>query len=119
MFTSLLNYRHRNAENPTQWSDAAGVRAIATRAHTNYPIALSVDDSDDSFALRIQTEERIDPRRILGYIITSMQAALVLPLIMSGMIDASATQRFWMPWTRRSGPTTASGPVPMRQLPTG
>ena len=76
LFTSLLNYRHRNAENPTQWSDAAGVRAIATRAHTNYPIALSVDDSDDSFALRIQTEERIDPRRILGYIITSMRAML-------------------------------------------
>ena len=38
---------------------------------------------------------------------------------MTGMTDASATKRPSRPRTRRSGPTTASGPVPIAAVPHG
>jgi hypothetical protein len=46
-------------------------------------------------------------------------AAFVFTETMSGMIEASATRSPAMPWTRSVGSTTASGPTPMRHVPTG
>ncbi len=44
--------------------------------------------------------------------------AFVLPPVMLGMIEASATRSPSMPRTRRSGSTTARSSVPIRQVPT-
>src|SRR6202012_1565694 len=46
-------------------------------------------------------------------------AALVLPETSVGITDASAMRRPAIPWTRRSGPTTAIGPVPIVQVLVG
>ena len=46
-----------------------------------------------------------------------MHAALMFPLIKSGITDASAIQRFSSPLTLRSGVTTAFSSTPMRQVP--
>src|ERR1019366_2383674 len=48
-----------------------------------------------------------------------MTGALVLPLTTLGMIDASTTRSPVIPRTCNSASTTSSGPLPMRQLPTG
>ena len=48
-----------------------------------------------------------------------MAGALVLPLTITGMTDASATRSPAMPWTMSRASTTAIGSVPMRQVPTG
>jgi hypothetical protein len=45
--------------------------------------------------------------------------ALVLPRLMRGMTEASATRRPSRPRTRSSGSTTASSCVPIAQVPTG
>ena len=47
------------------------------------------------------------------------QAALVLPLVMVGITEASATRRPSMPCTRRVGSTTAAASHPILQVPTG
>src|SRR5580692_3965893 len=46
---------------------------------------------------------------------------LVGARVIRGMIEASATRRFSIPWTLRSSPTTASASSagPMRHVPTG
>ena len=48
-----------------------------------------------------------------------IEGALVLPDVSVGMIDASAMRRPEMPWTRRRSSTTASGSLPILQVPTG
>src|SRR6056297_1247549 len=46
-------------------------------------------------------------------------AALVFPVTMRGMIEASATRNPSIPWTRRRGTTTESSSTPILQVPTG
>ena len=45
--------------------------------------------------------------------------ALVVPEVNAGMIDASMTRNPPIPCTRNRESTTAPGPSPMRQVPTG
>ena len=47
------------------------------------------------------------------------QGAFVLAEVIVGMIEASAMRRPSMPWTRSQASTTASGPEPIAQVPTG
>lgn len=61
---------------------------------------------------------KIPPPRGRGYSIV-ITGAFVLPPMRRGMIDASATRNPRRPWTRSSGSTTASGPMPIRHVPTG
>jgi hypothetical protein len=48
-----------------------------------------------------------------------IDGALVLPDVNVGMIEASATRRPAMPWTRSWASTTAIGSDPILQVPTG
>ena len=48
-----------------------------------------------------------------------MEGALVLPEVSVGMIEASATRRPSMPWTRSRSSTTAIGSEPILQVPMG
>ncbi|PHM47443.1 Amino acid adenylation [Xenorhabdus miraniensis] len=79
LFSTLLNYRHSqiNEENAvnTTWS---GMRVIATKERTNYPITLSVDDLGVGFHLSTQTVASIDPTRVTHYLLTAIR----------GLVDA-------------------------------
>lgn len=68
LFTALLNYRHSSRDPQSQWSAARGIRLLAVHDRTNYPIVISVDDFSDGFAVTAQTDSRIDPARLVGYV---------------------------------------------------
>src|SRR6185437_15829684 len=73
LFTTLLNYRH-SAGKGGSIDGSPGVTLLASEGRTNYPILLSVDDLSDGFSLEMETERRIDPRRMLGYVHTAVRS---------------------------------------------
>jgi amino acid adenylation domain-containing protein len=74
LFTTLLNYRHSARRRD---ASLMGSRVIATgEAFTSYPIALTVDNFGQGFSLIVQTDRRIDPWRIFGYLQAAMESLL-------------------------------------------
>lgn len=74
LFSALLNYRHAQIRPASAWTNTqAGVRMRASLAGSNYPLALMVDDLGETFSLTAQTDQRLDPDRILGYVSTSIR----------------------------------------------
>lgn len=75
LFSTLLNYRHSTLKlEAGQPMMASGVQLISSREWTNYPVTLSVDDQGDGFVLTAKTDRRIDPRRIIGYVLETMRS---------------------------------------------
>ena len=99
LFTSLLNYRQSSGSGEPSWSDLDGVRLVATRNATNYPIAVSIDDSATVFRLTAHSDPRISSTPITGYLRVAMEAllealehapkkpALALPILPSAEIQ--------------------------------
>jgi len=76
LFTALLNYRHGMRGLGAEWIGAEGIRVLAHHDRTNYPIALSVDDLGEGFALTARTDRAIDPDRLMGYMRAAMHSLL-------------------------------------------
>ena len=76
LFSTLLNYRHHAPNPEAEWERATGVRVSAYRDRTNYPILVSVDDLAEGFVLSAQTDQRIDPRRITGYLRSAVESVV-------------------------------------------
>ena len=72
LFSTLLNFRHSVPRPDAQWARASGIQVIASLERTNYPITLSIDDLNDRFRLKAQTDRSVDPRRITGYLHTAV-----------------------------------------------
>ncbi|MDE9552069.1 amino acid adenylation domain-containing protein [Xenorhabdus bovienii] len=81
LFSALLNYRHSQIGEAeavdTTW---AGMRIIATKERTNYPLTLSVDDLGADFYLTAQAVAGIDPARVIAYLVNAIR----------GLVDALA-----------------------------
>ncbi len=74
LFSTLLNYRHATSSAAALWEKADGIRLLQRRDLTNYPITLSVDDLGEGFGLVMDTDRRIDPRRLLGYVQSAVRS---------------------------------------------
>ncbi|PHM59051.1 non-ribosomal peptide synthetase [Xenorhabdus sp. KK7.4] len=73
LFSTLLNYRHSQAsEEKTPKNSWSGMRVIAAKEGTNYPITLSVDDLGSDFCLSAHAVAGIDPVRITHYLQTAL-----------------------------------------------
>jgi arthrofactin-type cyclic lipopeptide synthetase B len=69
LFSSLLNYRHSNADEMARdghgiWE---GVQLLGGEERSNYPLTLSVDDFGDGFGLSVLALPQIGARRVGGY----------------------------------------------------
>jgi len=75
LFTSLLNCRR--SPGSEQESEGAAVRTLGrVEAWTNYPLTVIVDDCGTQIVLLTQTDRKVDPGRINGYMITAMNSLL-------------------------------------------
>jgi amino acid adenylation domain-containing protein len=93
LFTSVLNYRHGAVDFEAEWGRARGVRMLAYRDRTNYPITFSVDDLASGFLLTAQTTSQLAPavfvefmREALSSLVGALESesslsALRLPLL--------------------------------------
>ncbi|HVY40602.1 MAG TPA: amino acid adenylation domain-containing protein [Polyangia bacterium] len=86
LFSSLLNYRHRNlvADEPSGLdADAAEaaedrdpLETFETEERTNYPLTLSVDDFGDAIMLTAQVSASVDAQRVCGFMETALSSLL-------------------------------------------
>ena len=96
---------------------AGGPAALARLAQLGERRAAGIDLGEHVRAHAANPREAATRSEAFSPIITV--GAAVLPDGITGMIDASATRSPSTPRTRSSGSTTASSPVPIRQVPTG
>ncbi|MCC8379602.1 non-ribosomal peptide synthetase, partial [Xenorhabdus sp. PB30.3] len=73
LFSVLFNYRHGSSTpaeaEKTVWE---GIRLLASAERTNYPITLSVNDTEDGFTLIAQSVADADPCRLVNYLHTAL-----------------------------------------------
>jgi amino acid adenylation domain-containing protein len=74
LFSSLVNYRHSAPVEENGWSDADGIEVLVDQERTNYPVTVNVDDMGEDFTVTAQTDQRIDPHRVIQYLNTALQS---------------------------------------------
>ena len=74
LFGALLNYRHAAEDLTINLDGSNGVKLLASRSWTNYPITVSVDDMGEGFTLTASTDRRIEPQRVVGYLSTAIES---------------------------------------------
>ena len=97
LFSALMNYRQDPGGAGLEAQ--VGIEVLSREGITNYPITLSVDDLGEGFRLTVQTERRVDPARVLGYLHTVLvslvraleqtpeRLALHLPIVMERELE--------------------------------
>jgi arthrofactin-type cyclic lipopeptide synthetase C len=75
LFSTLLNFLHSPENAATlQTALAPGIEVLCRREWTNYPIALSIEDLGTGFSLIAQTDRRVPPDRITGYMRQALES---------------------------------------------
>ena len=74
LFSSLFNFRHSVPNPESEWASANGIQLLGYQDRTNYPITVSVDDLGEGFSQTVQTDRRIDPNQLAGYLRTAVQS---------------------------------------------
>jgi amino acid adenylation domain-containing protein len=76
LFNALLNYRHAMPGDELDASASSEPRLHASAGGSNYPIWLTVVDTDSGFELWMDTDKSIDPTRMLRYTFAAVSAVL-------------------------------------------
>jgi amino acid adenylation domain-containing protein len=72
LFSTLINYRH-SVDLGSMFAEV-GVKYLGTASWTNYPIVFTIDDDGRGFALSMRSDTRIETRRMMGYVRTTIEA---------------------------------------------
>jgi amino acid adenylation domain-containing protein len=80
LFTSMMNYRYsgggdQDAQAAAEFSTAwAGIKILWQQERINYPFGLAVNDQGEGFSIDALTDESIDPLRVIGLMLTSLES---------------------------------------------
>ncbi|AWW43513.1 non-ribosomal peptide synthetase [Streptomyces cadmiisoli] len=75
LFTSLLNYRHSDADHANS-AVTDGIDVLHARDVTNYPVAVSVDDTGVGYTIKAQARGGIDAESVAGWFATALEGVL-------------------------------------------
>ena len=64
LFSSLLNYRYDRISTPDYRHGLPGVRVLIYRERTDYPLAVSVDDLGEGFAITVDAPTPAEPEGV-------------------------------------------------------
>ncbi|WP_075342809.1 non-ribosomal peptide synthetase [Tenacibaculum agarivorans] len=79
LFSALFNFRHSSVETEVEGKEESidlGVTVISDYERTNYPFTMSVDDYGADFGLTTKVHHSIEPRRIIEYMIITLETLL-------------------------------------------
>ena len=70
LFSAMLNYRHTAEEIANDTTLDTGIEVISAQERTNYPMAVSVDDLGEGFAItaQIKSQAQDDASRVARYV---------------------------------------------------
>jgi amino acid adenylation domain-containing protein len=77
LFSALLNYLHYSLQFEAEDGRMGnGVHLLARRKWTNFPIVVSVEDRPETFLVTAQTDRRVDPRRLVAYLLNAVDSLI-------------------------------------------
>jgi amino acid adenylation domain-containing protein len=110
LFSALLNYHHSTelpeptAETIRAWE---GIVSLGGEERTNYPLALTVEDLGEEFALTAQVQSPIDPQRIcalmrtaMEQLVRSLESAPTTPLRKMDVLPEAERHQVLVEWNR-------------------
>ncbi|MFJ4986608.1 non-ribosomal peptide synthase/polyketide synthase [Streptomyces sp. NPDC088732] len=103
LFTSLFNYRHSEAAAAGAGLD--GVALLQARERTNFPVAVSIDDTGEGFVVKAQAVSLIDPGALAAMvttaaeaIVTALETAPSTALDQVGVLETGERKRILADW---------------------
>ncbi|MFJ3258563.1 amino acid adenylation domain-containing protein, partial [Streptomyces sp. NPDC086771] len=117
LFTSLLNFRHGNGQGEDGVAD--GVRIRFSRDRTNYPLMVSVDDTEDGISLAVDAVAPVDPQAVGALVGTAAESLLDaleqalaggpdVPLSAVQVLDETELHRVLSEWNDTAAEVSAS-----------
>ncbi|MFJ2796259.1 amino acid adenylation domain-containing protein [Streptomyces sp. NPDC087290] len=117
LFTSILNFRHGNGQGEDGVAD--GVRIRFSRDRTNYPLMVSVDDTEDGISLAVDAVEPVDPQAVGALVGTAAESLLDaleqalaggpdVPLSAVQVLDETELHRVLSEWNDTAAEVSAS-----------
>ncbi|MGC5568954.1 amino acid adenylation domain-containing protein, partial [Streptomyces sp. FR-108] len=76
LFTSLFNYRHSRSGEPRTDNGLDGVELLYDQERTNYPVALSVDDTGAGFSFTVQVAEPVSGPSLCAMVHTAAESVV-------------------------------------------
>jgi amino acid adenylation domain-containing protein len=118
LFTSILNYRHRQDTGQGLGAGLEGIEVVSVRERTNYPVALSVDDTGTGFVFHVQAVAPASADQVCALVhtateqlVTALETAPAAPMRAMQVLDEAARGQILAGWN------DTARPVPEVTLP--
>ncbi|MCO7224318.1 non-ribosomal peptide synthetase [Pleionea sp. CnH1-48] len=76
LFSAMLNYRHvmeGDFSSLEQWEERLSLKPVEVQERSNYPFAMSVDESAEAFELTTHIHRKVSAQRVMDYVITALE----------------------------------------------
>ena len=105
LFTTLLNYRHLAPARSGPGAGLDGIQALSGGERTNYPVAVSVNDTGSGFSLTVLAASPADPGLVGRLVLTAaeglagvLEEAAETPLRQVPVLDAGQREQIIEGW---------------------